>query len=69
MIANFIKGLRKSFSGVRYSRNLNTCRMCGRPAFFNTCLKCEVDEVYRGYWSVIDVVLNEKNDRMSPNMW
>ena len=49
MIANFIKGLRKSFSGVRYSRNLNTCRMCGRPAFFNTCLKCEVDEVYRGY--------------------
>ena len=49
MIKGFINGLRKSFSGKRYTRKLNTCNRCGKPSFFNSCLKCEVDEAYRGY--------------------
>lgn len=46
---NFIGGLRKSFSGKDYLRDINQCEKCGKPSFFSTCLKCEVDDAYRGY--------------------
>lgn len=48
LITGFIEGLRKSFSGKRYTRNLNHCKLCGLPCFFATCLKCEMDELYKG---------------------
>ena len=46
---NFIKGLKKSFSGDDHLRELNVCSICGKNSFFETCLKCEVDEAYRGW--------------------
>ena len=49
MIRGFIEGLKKSFSGKNYLREINTCRRCDKPCFFDSCLKCEVDEAYRGY--------------------
>jgi hypothetical protein len=49
LITNFIKGLKKSFSGKQYLRVLNTCDMCGKDSFMYRCLKCEMDEVYRGF--------------------
>ncbi len=45
----FINGLRKSFSGEDYLRDVNRCKTCGKPSFFSNCLKCEVDEAYRGW--------------------
>ena len=48
-IHNFIGGLKKSFSGKDYLREINQCDKCGKPSFFNSCLKCEVDDVYRGF--------------------
>jgi hypothetical protein len=49
MFKGFIDGLKKSFSGKDYTRKLNKCEKCGKPAFFSTCLKCEVDEAFRGF--------------------
>ena len=49
VIKEFINGLRKSFSGKDYLRDINQCDKCGRPSFFGTCLKCETDEAYRGW--------------------
>jgi len=49
MIRGFINGLKKSFSGKDYLRNINQCDKCGKPSFFKSCLKCETDEAYRGY--------------------
>ena len=49
MIVNFINGLKKSFSGKDYLREINQCDKCGKPSFFNSCLKCETDEAYRGW--------------------
>lgn len=46
---NFINGLRKSFSGKEYVRQISNCKNCGKPSFFDYCLKCEVDEAYKGY--------------------
>ena len=46
---NFIKGLKKSFSVDDHLRELNKCSMCGKDSFFGTCLKCEVDEAYKGW--------------------
>lgn len=46
---NFIKGLKKSFGGDDHLRELNKCSMCGKDSFFGTCLKCEVDEAFRGW--------------------
>jgi len=44
MIKGFIDGLKKSFSGVRYSRKLRKCMICGNPCFSEwICLDCEVD--------------------------
>ena len=48
-IINFIGGLQKSFSGKDYLREINQCRTCGKPSFFGNCLKCEIDEAYKGY--------------------
>jgi len=45
---SFIEGLKKSFSGKTFTRKLNKCDKCGKPSYFSTCLKCEVDDVYRG---------------------
>ena len=39
----------KSFSGEDYLREVDRCRLCGKPAFFGTCLKCETDDAYRGW--------------------
>lgn len=47
--SNFIKGLKKSFDGKDYVRDINHCDTCGKPSFFANCLKCEVDEAYRGW--------------------
>lgn len=49
VIKEFINGLRKSFSGKDYLRDINQCDKCGKPSFFGTCLKCETDEAYRGW--------------------
>jgi ribosomal protein S14 len=49
LLDGFLKGLKKSFNGKDYLRNINQCNMCGRPSFFSSCLKCEVDEAYKGY--------------------
>jgi hypothetical protein len=49
IINNFIKGLKKSFNGRDYLREVNQCNKCGKPSFFNSCLKCETDEAYRGW--------------------
>lgn len=49
-IHNFIGGLKKSFSGKDYLRDINQCNKCGKPSFFNSCLKCETDEAYEGYY-------------------
>ena len=48
IITGFINGLKKSFSGKDYLRNINQCDKCGKPSFFKSCLKCETDEAYRG---------------------
>ena len=49
MVSNFIKGLKKSFNGRDYLREINQCNKCGKPSFFSSCLKCETDEAYRGW--------------------
>jgi hypothetical protein len=54
VLTGFIKGLRKSFGGRDYLRDINQCGMCGRPSFFSNCLKCETDEAYRG-WNTKDL--------------
>ena len=48
-LSGFIEGLRKSFSGKDCLRDVNQCNSCGRPSFFDSCLKCETDEAYRGW--------------------
>jgi hypothetical protein len=53
-LTGFIEGLRKSFGGRDYLRDINQCDMCGRPSFFSSCLKCEMDEAYRG-WNAKDL--------------
>jgi len=49
VIKEFINGLRKSFSGKDYLRNINQCDKCGKPSFFSSCLLCETEEAYRGW--------------------
>ena len=49
IISNFIIGLKKSFDGKDYLRKLNVCDTCGKSSFMYRCLKCEVDEAYRGW--------------------
>ena len=49
IFTNFINGLKKSFDGKDHLRQINNCKSCGKPSFFSTCLKCEMDETYRGW--------------------
>jgi hypothetical protein len=49
VLRNFIRGLIKSFNGKDYLRKINSCDTCGKPSFMYRCLKCEMDEAYRGY--------------------
>ena len=49
MINNFVRGLKKSFDGKDYLRDLDRCTECGKPSYFTVCLKCEVDAAYRGW--------------------
>ena len=49
IFTNFINGLKKSFSGKDYLRDINRCKICYKPSFFSTCLKCETDDAYRGW--------------------
>ena len=49
IVSNFIKGLKKSFNGKDYLRDINQCDKCGKLSFFSSCLKCETDEAYRGW--------------------
>ena len=55
LLSGFIKGLKKSFSGRDFLRDINQCDKCGSPSFFDSCLKCETDDAYRGW--------NKKNER------
>ena len=43
---NFVNGLKKSFSGKDYLRNINQCNICGKPSFTNTCLYCKTKQDY-----------------------
>jgi hypothetical protein len=49
MIKDFINGLRKSFSGKDYLRDINQCTKCGKPSFFAKCLLCETEDEFRGF--------------------
>ena len=49
VIKEFINGLRKSFSGKDYLREINQCDKCGKPSFFSSCLLCETEEAFRGW--------------------
>ncbi len=49
LLSGFIKGLKKSFSGRDFLRDINQCEKCGKPSFFSSCLKCETDEAYKGF--------------------
>lgn len=55
ILDGLINGLKKSFNGKSYLRKLNKCDKCGKDSYMYRCLKCEVDEAYRGY--------NDRNNR------
>ena len=45
-LRNFVLGLKKSFSGKDYLRDINQCDKCGKPSFFDSCLYCKTKEDY-----------------------
>jgi len=47
-IANFIRGLKKSFDGKDYLREIHQCYSCGKPSWSNQCQICELKDVYDG---------------------
>ena len=47
LLSGFLNGLRKSFSGKDFLRDIYKCNVCGEPSFFGSCLKCETDDAYR----------------------
>lgn len=47
IITNFINGLRKSFNGKDYLREINQCKACGKPAYTNVCLYCRTISDYK----------------------
>jgi len=55
LLSGFLNGLKKSFSGRDFLRDINQCEKCGKPSFFSSCLKCEVDDAYKGW--------NKQNER------
>ena len=46
ILTNFINGLKKSFDGKDYLRDIGDCDKCGRPSFFKSCLYCETERSY-----------------------
>tara|TARA_R110002126_G_scaffold130753_3_gene274294 strand:- start:618 stop:854 length:237 start_codon:yes stop_codon:yes gene_type:complete len=41
IIHNFINGLKKSFSGKQYTREIFTCKACGSPVYVDSiCSYC-----------------------------
>jgi len=46
IVSNFIRGLKKSFNGKDYLRELNKCKVCNKPAFTNICLYCKTKQDY-----------------------
>ena len=49
LLEGFINGLKKSFSGKDYLRDINQCDKCGKPSFFDKCLLCETEDEFRGF--------------------
>ena len=49
IFTNFIIGLKKSFSGKQYLREINKCELCGDPSFSKWCQFCETEFRYRTY--------------------
>ena len=47
ILRNFIKGLKKSFDGKDYLRNISQCDECGKPSFCVTCQFCETANAYK----------------------
>ena len=47
IFTNFVKGLKKSFSGKDYLRNISQCSECGKPSFCVMCQYCETKLAYR----------------------
>jgi hypothetical protein len=47
LLSGFLNGLRKSFSGKDFLRDVYKCKVCNEPSFFGSCLKCETDDAYR----------------------
>lgn len=48
MFENFVKGLKKSFSGQEYLRELSNCEICGNKSYLEKiCLYCSTKEAYR----------------------
>ena len=43
---SFVNGLKKSFSGRDYLRDICQCDKCGKPSFSTTCLYCETVRSY-----------------------
>jgi hypothetical protein len=46
ILTNFINGLKKSFDGKDYLRNISQCDQCGKPSYCVTCLYCETKRSY-----------------------
>ena len=47
-LTGFINGLKKSFNGKTYTRDLEMCNVCSKPAYFmDRCLYCSTAEVYK----------------------
>lgn len=48
MLRNFLKGLRKSFDGKDYLREVHRCKDCGEKSWSIQCQVCEMKDVYNG---------------------
>ncbi len=46
IFTNFVNGLKKSFSGKDYLRNISQCSECGKPSFCVMCQYCETKNAY-----------------------
>ena len=46
VLKEFINGLRKSFNGRDYLRDIYQCEKCGQPSFAKWCMVCEVEQRY-----------------------
>ena len=48
ILRNFLKGLRKSFDGKDYLREVHRCKDCGEKSWSIQCQVCEMKDVYNG---------------------